>query len=80
MGECLEDEPQTVEDYKYPPLPPGAMYDAEYQCRLQFGEYAQVCTPAAEICSRLWCTLNGTCTTQLRPAAPGTNCGKHMVK
>ncbi|KRT86067.1 hypothetical protein AMK59_1874, partial [Oryctes borbonicus] len=78
LGECLQDEPQTVEDYKYPPLPPGAMYDAEYQCRLQFGDYAQVCTPASEICSRLWCTVNGTCTTQLRPAAPGTYCGKHM--
>lgn len=55
------------------------MYNAELQCRLQFGINAQVCSQLTEICSRLWCELNNTCTSQLRPAAPGTQCGKHMV-
>ncbi|XP_022900466.2 A disintegrin and metalloproteinase with thrombospondin motifs 7 [Onthophagus taurus] len=78
LGECLKDEPKA-DNYKYPPLPAGAMYDSEVQCRLQFGDYAvKVCTPPEEICSRLWCQVNGTCTTQLRPAAAGTKCGKHM--
>ncbi|OAD60301.1 A disintegrin and metalloproteinase with thrombospondin motifs 7 [Eufriesea mexicana] len=77
-GECLEDEPAD-NDYSYPDLPPGAMYNAEHQCRLQFGvREASVCSPLQEICSKLWCIVDGTCTTMLHPAAPGTHCGKHM--
>ncbi|XP_043584459.1 A disintegrin and metalloproteinase with thrombospondin motifs 7-like isoform X4 [Bombus pyrosoma] len=77
-GECLEDEPAD-NDYSYPELPPGAMYNAEHQCRLQFGvREASVCSPLQEICSKLWCIVDGTCTTMLHPAAPGTHCGKHM--
>nr|CAD7404410.1 unnamed protein product [Timema poppensis] len=77
LGNCLEDEPSS--DYKYPDLPPGAMYNAEHQCRLQFGtQDTSVCSPPVEICSRLWCVVDGMCTTMLRPAAPGTYCGKHM--
>lgn len=60
-------------------LPPGALYNADYQCRFQFGAEATVCSPPDEICDRLWCNVNDTCSTQLRPAAPGTNCGKHKV-
>ncbi|XP_050293147.1 A disintegrin and metalloproteinase with thrombospondin motifs 7-like [Anthonomus grandis grandis] len=76
MGKCLQDRPS--ESYEYPELPAGAMYNAEYQCRFQFGTPdATVCTPLDEICFRLWCTVNDSCTTLLRPAAPGTNCGKH---
>nr|XP_012140613.1 PREDICTED: A disintegrin and metalloproteinase with thrombospondin motifs 7-like isoform X5 [Megachile rotundata] len=77
-GVCLEDEPAD-NDYAYPDLPPGAMYNAEHQCRLQFGvREASVCSPLQEICSKLWCIVDGTCTTMLHPAAPGTHCGKHM--
>lgn len=68
-----------VEDYQYPELPAGAMYNAELQCRLQFGLDAKVCSQPSEVCARLWCEVNNTCTSQLRPAAPGTHCGKHMV-
>ncbi|XP_077275521.1 A disintegrin and metalloproteinase with thrombospondin motifs 7 isoform X1 [Temnothorax americanus] len=77
-GDCLEDEP-AGNDYAYPDLPPGAMYNAEHQCRLQFGvREAFVCSPLQEICSKLWCIVDGSCTTMLHPAAPGTHCGKHM--
>ncbi|PNF40674.1 hypothetical protein B7P43_G03792 [Cryptotermes secundus] len=77
-GQCLEDEP-TQNDYNYPDLPPGAMYNADHQCRLQFGtRMTAVCTLLEEICSRLWCVVDGMCTTMLRPAAAGTHCGKHM--
>ncbi|KAK0181582.1 hypothetical protein PV327_003855 [Microctonus hyperodae] len=73
-GECLEDEPAD-NDYAYPDLPPGAMYNAEHQCRLQFGvREASVCSPLHEICSKLWCIVDGSCTTMLHPAAPGTHC------
>ncbi|XP_008201118.2 A disintegrin and metalloproteinase with thrombospondin motifs 7 isoform X1 [Tribolium castaneum] len=77
LGLCLQDEPEDNEEYEYPELPPGAMYNADYQCRFQFGAKANVCSPLDEICVRLWCLVNDTCTTQLRPAAPGTRCGKH---
>ncbi|KAJ8979150.1 hypothetical protein NQ317_016770 [Molorchus minor] len=77
MGKCLQDQPENVVEYEYPELPPGAVYNANYQCRLQFGGEATVCS-LDEICSHLWCSVNDTCTTMLKPAAPGTNCGKHM--
>jgi hypothetical protein len=49
-GQCLEDEP-TQNDYNDPDLPPGAMYNAEHQCRLQFGTHTTaVCTPLEEVC------------------------------
>jgi len=48
-GDCLEDEPAD-NDYAYPDLPPGAMYNAEHQCRLQFGvREAFVCSPLQEV-------------------------------
>lgn len=61
----------------------GAMYNADLQCRLQFNQTndsIQVCSKLDEICSQLWCLVNDVCVTQLRPAAPGTNCGKHKVR
>ncbi|KAG4065960.1 hypothetical protein HA402_006678 [Bradysia odoriphaga] len=79
LGKCLDDPP-TDEEFIYPDLPPGAMYNADLQCRLQFNQTndsIQVCSKLDEICSQLWCLVNDVCVTQLRPAAPGTNCGKH---
>lgn len=60
----------------------GAMYNADLQCRLQFNQTddtVRVCSKVDEICSQLWCLVNEVCVTQLRPAAPGTHCGKHKV-
>jgi hypothetical protein len=81
LGKCLLDAP-TETEYTYPDLPPGAMYNADLQCRLQFNstdEDIRMCSQLDEICSQLWCSINGTCTTLLRPAADGTQCGKHKV-
>ncbi|KAJ1530655.1 hypothetical protein ONE63_005527 [Megalurothrips usitatus] len=76
-GACLDDVP-SLGGYQYPDLPAGSMYDAEHQCRLQFGtEEGGVCSGVEEVCSRLWCEVDGQCTTLLQPAAPGTACGKH---
>lgn len=81
-GKCLNDVPGEIEEYSFPELPPGAMYKADLQCRYQFNstdEEIKVCSKLEEICSQLWCSVNGVCTTLLRPAAPGTKCGKHLV-
>lgn len=78
----MDDSPAELEVLTYPDLPAGAMYNADLQCRLQFNttdETVKVCSKMHEICSQLWCTVNDECVTQLRPAAPGTNCGKHTV-
>ncbi|XP_039291361.1 A disintegrin and metalloproteinase with thrombospondin motifs 7 isoform X3 [Nilaparvata lugens] len=76
-GDCLYDEPTSVVLQKYPDLPIGAVYNAEYQCKIQFAvDNTSVCTPMDEVCNRLWCIVDGACTTMLQPAAPGTNCGK----
>lgn len=75
----MDDEPKE-EAYDYPELPPGTMYNANLQCRLQFNstdESVTVCSQMDEICSHLWCLVDNTCTTQLKAAAPGTHCGKH---
>lgn len=81
-GKCLEDWPEPFEEYQYPELPAGAMYNADLQCRLQFNstdETIKVCSQLDEICSQLWCSIDDTCTTLLRPAAPGTHCSRHKV-
>lgn len=78
-GACLEDEPPQME-YSFPELPPGAMYDADHQCRLSFGAGATHCEGiegTERICQTLWCHLDNRCITRMEPAAEGTHCGKH---
>ena len=60
----------------------GAIYNADLQCRLQYNktdETVRVCSKLDEICSVLWCLVNESCETQMKPAASGTHCGKHKV-
>ncbi|KAI8434227.1 hypothetical protein MSG28_012332 [Choristoneura fumiferana] len=80
LGECLGDEPSDKihDEYKYPEVPAGVTFDATTQCVLQFGTHATVCTDPTELCEHLWCFVNDTCKTMLRPAAPGTTCGENM--
>lgn len=78
-GQCLLDKP-----VKPQPLPqplPGAVYDADHQCRLTFGEDSQHCTDLSTTCAALWCTVttsNGllVCQTKNFPWADGTPCGQ----
>lgn len=58
----------------------GVTFDAASQCHLQFGAEAVVCAKPTELCEHLWCLVNNTCKTMLRPAAPGTTCGENMVR
>uniref|UniRef100_A0A0P5WCA6 A disintegrin and metalloproteinase with thrombospondin motifs n=3 Tax=Daphnia magna TaxID=35525 RepID=A0A0P5WCA6_9CRUS len=76
-GTCLEDPPSDHE-FHYPELPPGAMYNVDHQCRLQYGPEAMHCSGMDEVCQTLWCKLpDNRCVTRLEPAAPGTSCAKH---
>ncbi|XP_066993774.2 A disintegrin and metalloproteinase with thrombospondin motifs 7 [Anabrus simplex] len=78
LGGCLNDDPGAV-NYSYPDQPPGATYNAQQQCRMQFGIHnTSVCSPLEDICKSLWCVVEGMCTTIMRPAAPGTSCGNNM--
>ncbi|CAG4935187.1 unnamed protein product [Colias eurytheme] len=78
LGECLSDRPSQQEPYVYPEVPAGVMFDEDSQCHLQFGAEAISCTNKDELCQHLWCFVNNTCTSILRPAAPGTACGENM--
>lgn len=40
---CLADEPKPTKEYRYPDKLPGELYDADTQCKWQFGEKAKLC-------------------------------------
>ena len=42
-GHCLDDEP-AKHDFKFPRMLPGVIYDADHQCRLQYGLDSFHCT------------------------------------
>ncbi|KAM3615039.1 uncharacterized protein V6R79_022589 [Siganus canaliculatus] len=78
---CLSDEPRAVKEYRYPEQLPGEMYDADTQCKWQFGEKAKLCTLdfKKDICKALWCHRVGRkCETKFMPAAEGSACGPDM--
>ena len=47
-GTCLEDSPSDHE-FHYPELPPGAMYNIDHQCRLQYGPETMHCAGMDEV-------------------------------
>ncbi|CAH3023459.1 unnamed protein product [Porites evermanni] len=71
---CLDDEP-AKHDFKFPTMLPGVIYDADHQCRLQYGPSSSHCTGMTDICNRLWCRVGRACHSKLEPAADGTKCG-----
>ncbi|XP_051693000.2 A disintegrin and metalloproteinase with thrombospondin motifs 16 isoform X1 [Oryctolagus cuniculus] len=78
---CLADQPKSVKEYKYPEKLPGELYDANTQCKWQFGEKAKLCMLdfKKDICKALWCHQIGRkCETKFMPAAEGTVCGHDM--
>ncbi|KAK7887192.1 hypothetical protein WMY93_026813 [Mugilogobius chulae] len=78
---CLSDEPKAVDEYQYPEKLPGELYDADTQCKWQFGEKAKLCTLdfKKDICKALWCHRIGRkCETKFMPAAEGSACGPDM--
>ncbi|KAJ3597712.1 hypothetical protein NHX12_001229 [Muraenolepis orangiensis] len=76
-----DNEPRAVEEYQYPEKLPGELYDADTQCKWQFGEKAKLCTLdfKKDICKALWCHRVGRkCETKFMPAAEGSSCGPDM--
>ncbi|XP_049792512.1 A disintegrin and metalloproteinase with thrombospondin motifs 7-like [Schistocerca nitens] len=77
LGECLLDEPQESR-YAYPEMPPGAMYDADYQCKTKFGSPGVCAISPESHCKRLMCKKgNSSCVSDGSPAADGTKCGEN---
>lgn len=40
---CLSNEPRSVKEYVFPEKLPGELYDADTQCKWQFGKKAKLC-------------------------------------
>nr|XP_046202184.1 A disintegrin and metalloproteinase with thrombospondin motifs 18-like [Oncorhynchus gorbuscha] len=81
QASCLVDEPRQIGQYKYPEQLPGQLYDADTQCKWQFGSKAKLCNLdfVKDICKSLWCHRTGhRCETKFMPAAEGTSCGTDM--
>ncbi|XP_051573018.1 A disintegrin and metalloproteinase with thrombospondin motifs 18-like [Myxocyprinus asiaticus] len=81
QASCLVDEPNQIGQYKYPEQLPGQLYDADIQCKWQFGSNAKLCSLdfVKDICKSLWCHRTGhRCETKFMPAAEGTICGPDM--
>ncbi|XP_053305766.1 A disintegrin and metalloproteinase with thrombospondin motifs 18 [Spea bombifrons] len=81
QSSCLVDEPKQIGHFKYPEKLPGQIYDADTQCKWQFGPKAKQCSLAfvKDICKSLWCHKSGhRCETKFMPAAEGTVCGINM--
>nr|XP_015198836.1 PREDICTED: A disintegrin and metalloproteinase with thrombospondin motifs 7-like [Lepisosteus oculatus] len=73
-GLCLDDPP-VRDELEFSTVPPGVLYSAAHQCRLQYGSSSQFCDDVDDVCSTLWCTVGNTCHSKLDGAADGTNCG-----
>ncbi|KAJ8417741.1 hypothetical protein AAFF_G00225840 [Aldrovandia affinis] len=81
QASCLVDQPRHIGQYKYPEQLPGQLYDADIQCKWQFGSKAKLCDLESlkDICKSLWCHHAGQrCETKFMPAAEGTSCGHNM--
>ncbi|PSN56829.1 hypothetical protein C0J52_08265 [Blattella germanica] len=80
LGDCLLDEPQD-HNFKAIDMPPGAMYDATFQCKLTFkSPETEFCDQGpAKNCEVLYCTYApNSCVTNGQPPADGTKCGNNM--
>ncbi|KAJ8249248.1 hypothetical protein GJAV_G00232760 [Gymnothorax javanicus] len=74
-GWCLDDPPaQDVLTLRS--APPGVLYSAAHQCRLQYGSNSLLCDDMDSVCSTLWCTVADTCHSKLDGAVDGTKCGE----
>lgn len=51
---CLANQPKPVKEYRYPEKLPGELYDANTQCKWQFGEKAKLCMLDFKKASDYW--------------------------
>lgn len=73
-GTCLDDPPAR-DVIPQPSLLPGVLYDANHQCRLQYGAGSVYCTDLDDPCGMLWCSVLRACQTKKDPVVDGTTCG-----
>uniref|UniRef100_A0A8C9T045 ADAM metallopeptidase with thrombospondin type 1 motif, 10 n=1 Tax=Scleropages formosus TaxID=113540 RepID=A0A8C9T045_SCLFO len=79
MGSCLNNVPPKQE-FVYPTTAPGQAYDADEQCRFQYGVKSRQCK-YGEVCSELWCmSKSNRCITSSIPAAEGTICQTNTIE
>uniref|UniRef100_A0A8C7KKD5 ADAM metallopeptidase with thrombospondin type 1 motif, 10 n=1 Tax=Oncorhynchus kisutch TaxID=8019 RepID=A0A8C7KKD5_ONCKI len=68
------------QDFLYPTTAPGQAYDADEQCRFQYGVKSRQCK-YGEVCSELWCmSKSNRCITSSIPAAEGTICQTNTIE
>ncbi|MGH0178490.1 UNVERIFIED_CONTAM: hypothetical protein FKN15_005651 [Acipenser sinensis] len=78
-GTCLDNEPPKRE-FLYPTVAPGQVYDADEQCRFQYGTTSRQCK-YGEVCRELWClSKSNRCVTNSIPAAEGTLCQTGIIE
>ncbi|PSN50868.1 A disintegrin and metalloproteinase with thrombospondin motifs 12 [Blattella germanica] len=80
FGDCLLDEPQN-HNFEGIDMPPGAMYDANFQCQQIFNRLDIVfCDQGPRLnCEELYCKVKpNSCTSDRQPPADGTSCGVNM--
>ncbi|XP_051828447.1 A disintegrin and metalloproteinase with thrombospondin motifs 10 isoform X1 [Antechinus flavipes] len=78
LGLCLNNAPPR-QDFVYPTVAPGQAYDADEQCRFQYGVKSRQCK-YGEVCSELWClSKSNRCITNSIPAAEGTLCQSSTI-
>ncbi|KAG7283783.1 hypothetical protein CRUP_034407 [Coryphaenoides rupestris] len=78
-GWCLDDPPLRNQ-LSQTSMPPGVLYSAAHQCRLQYGPQSLLCDDVDNVCSTLWCTVGNTCHSKMDGAVDGTNCGEGKVR
>ncbi|KAJ4433153.1 hypothetical protein ANN_15410, partial [Periplaneta americana] len=75
LGSCFLDEPQE-HDFKMPQMPPGVVYDREWQCNDVFGPTKPCNLGQSKDCLHLTCAAIGTKVCKSAgPPADGTSCG-----
>ncbi|XP_014212896.1 A disintegrin and metalloproteinase with thrombospondin motifs 12-like [Copidosoma floridanum] len=79
LGDCLNNNPKNPPArYRYPNMLPGAMYDANLQCDLDYPG-SKVCSFKSGECGNLWCDVGrGRCKSKGAPPADGTKCGENQ--
>ncbi|XP_076112520.1 A disintegrin and metalloproteinase with thrombospondin motifs 16-like isoform X2 [Mytilus galloprovincialis] len=78
QAQCLSNHSKNVAELSFPDKLPGELYDADMQCKWQFGDKAKLCGYdfGKDICKSLWCFRGRQrCETKFLPAAEGTSCG-----
>ncbi|XP_068081828.1 A disintegrin and metalloproteinase with thrombospondin motifs 12 [Anabrus simplex] len=78
LGDCLLNEP-VESNIKIPDMPPGALYDAKFQCEERFGKHTEVCPVTGDrMCRSLYCKVGDRCLSTGNAPADGTKCGADM--